>query len=212
MKYIFQTIMMIIAISLHGQGLRTEGKKIVNKHGEEVLLRGIGPGGWQVMEGYMMQTSGVAGAQHEIRENLIDLMGEEKTNEFFAAWLATHFTKEDVDSMAAWGYNSIRIPMHYNLFTLPIEAEPVPGENTWIETGFQLIDSVLKWSRPHNIYVILDLHAAPGGQGTGSEINDYDPDKPSLWESEENKDKTVELWRRIAERYTRMRNGLVDMI
>ncbi len=187
--------------ALNAQGLVTDGKKIVNKYGEEVLLRGVGPGGWQVMEGYMMQTSGVAGSQHEIKEKLIDLMGTEKTESFFKSWRQWHFTQQDVDSLASWGFNSIRIPMHYNLFTLPIEAEPIPGENTWIETGFQLIDSVLRWSKPHNIYVILDLHAAPGGQGAGSEINDYDPDKPSLWESQANKDKTVALWQRIADRY-----------
>lgn len=184
-----------------GQGLKAEGKKIVNSSGEEVLLRGIGPGGWQVMEGYMMNTSGVAGAQHEIKEKLIDLMGETNTETFFSKWRENHFTKQDVDSMAAWGYNSIRIPMHYNLFTLPIEDEPVAGENTWIETGFELIDDVLEWSAPHNIYVILDMHATPGGQGRGSEINDYDPDKPSLWESQENRDKLVALWTRIADRY-----------
>ena len=28
--------------------------------------------------------------------------------------------QEDVDSLAAWGFNSIRVPLHYNLFTLPI--------------------------------------------------------------------------------------------
>lgn len=184
-----------------GQGLKTEGKKIINSNGEEVLLRGVGPGGWQVMEGYMMNTSGVAGAQHEIKEKLIDLMGEANTETFFSKWRENHFTKRDVDSLAAWGYNSIRIPMHYNLFTLPIEDEPIAGANTWIETGFELIDDVLEWSAPHNIYVILDMHATPGGQGRGSEINDYDPDKPSLWESQENRDKLVALWTRIADRY-----------
>lgn len=184
-----------------GQGLVAQGTEIVNSSGEPVLLRGVGPGGWQIMEGYMMQTSGFAGAQHEIKEKLVELMGETNTETFFAEWRANHFTQRDVDSLAAWGYNSIRIPMHYNLFTLPIEEEPVPGENTWIETGFELIDDVLEWSAPHNIYVILDMHATPGGQGTGSEINDYDPDKPSLWESQENRDKLVALWTRIADRY-----------
>jgi endoglucanase len=184
-----------------GQWLKADGKNIVNSNGEEVLLRGIGPGGWQVMEGYMMNTSGVAGSQHEIKEKLIDLMGTENTETFFNKWRENHFTKRDVDSMAAWGYNSIRIPMHYNLFTLPIEEEPVSGQNTWIETGFELIDNVLEWSAPHDIYVILDMHAAPGGQGTGSEINDYDPAKPSLWESQENRNKLVALWTRIAQRY-----------
>jgi hypothetical protein len=183
------------------QGLVAQGTEIVNSNGEPVLLRGYGPGGWQIMEGYMMQTSGFAGAQHEIKEKLIDLMGEANTETFFAKWRENHFTQRDVDSLAAWGFNSIRIPMHYNLFTLPIEEEPVPGENTWFETGFELIDDVLEWSAPHNIYVILDMHATPGGQGTGSEINDYDPDKPSLWESQENRDKLVALWTRIANRY-----------
>ena len=31
--------------------------------------------------------------------------------------------------------------------------------------------------------------------------SDYDPSKPSLWESPANRDKTVALWKRIAERY-----------
>ncbi len=201
MKQVISLIILLSVTTASSQLLSTQGKKIVNDQGEEVLLRGYGPGGWQIMEGYMMQTSGIAGSQHEIREKLIELMGEENTETFFEKWRENHFTQRDVDSLAAWGFNSIRIPMHYNLFTLPIEDEPIEGEHTWIETGFQLIDSVLKWSKPHGIYVILDLHAAPGGQGTGSEINDYDPDKPSLWESQANKDKTVALWARIANRY-----------
>tara|TARA_R110002126_G_scaffold291172_1_gene450691 strand:+ start:23767 stop:27027 length:3261 start_codon:yes stop_codon:yes gene_type:complete len=200
-KQIFFIGLLLFTMLSWGQGLKADGKKIVNSNGEEVLLRGVGPGGWQVMEGYMMNTSGVAGAQHEIKEKLIDLMGEANTETFFSKWRENHFTKRDVDSLAAWGYNSIRIPMHYNLFTLPIEDEPVAGENTWMETGFELIDDVLEWAAPHNIYVILDMHATPGGQGRGSEINDYNPDKPSLWESQENRDKLVALWIRIADRY-----------
>ena len=202
MKNKILLIILMFASSLSwSQGLKTQGKVIVNSQGEEVILRGLGPGGWQIMEGYMMNTSGVAGSQHEIKEKLIDLMGKTNTETFFSKWRTNHFTKRDVDSLAAWGFNSIRIPMHYNLFTLPIEEEPIAGENTWIETGFDLIDDVLAWAEPHNIYVILDMHATPGGQGRGSEINDYDPSKPSLWESQENKDKLVALWTRIADRY-----------
>ena len=202
MKKIILLFSLLFITSLSwGQGLVAQGTEIVNSNGDEVLLRGYGPGGWQIMEGYMMQTSGFAGSQHEIKEKLIELMGEADTETFFAKWRENHFTQRDVDSLAAWGFNSIRIPMHYNLFTLPIEDEPVPGENTWTETGFELIDDVLAWAAPHDIYVILDMHATPGGQGAGSEINDYDPDKPSLWESQENRDKLVALWTRIADRY-----------
>jgi endoglucanase len=186
---------------MFSQGLKTSGKIIVDENGNEVLLRGYTPGGWLVMEGYMMQSEGTAGAQHEFVEKFTELVGEEKTNQFFAKWRENHFMQEDVDSLAAWGFNSIRVPLHYNLFTLPIQEEPNSDQNTWLETGFDIIDNVLEWAEPHQMYVILDMHAAPGGQGRNSEISDYDPSKPSLWESERNKTKLVQLWKKIAERY-----------
>lgn len=195
------TILILSIFSLYGQQLKTSGKVIVNDQGEEVLLRGLGPGGWLLMEGYMMQTAGIAGTQHEFRDRLIDLMGEDKTETFFRAWRQHHFTRQDVDSLAKWGFNSIRVPMHYNLFTLPIEDEPVPNEQTWLTTGFTILDSLLDWCEANEMYLILDLHAAPGGQGANADISDYDPSKPSLWESDENKRKTVELWRKLAGRY-----------
>ncbi|MDB4113793.1 cellulase family glycosylhydrolase, partial [Flavobacteriaceae bacterium] len=183
------------------QGLKTSGKKIVDKNDNEVLLRGMGPGGWLVMEGYMNQSAGIAGPQHEIKSKLIELMGKDKTETFFTEWRKNHFTKRDVDSLAAWGFNSIRLPMHYNLMTLPIEDEPIAGQQTWIEEGFTIIDNLLEWARPHNIYIILDMHAAPGGQGYNADISDYDSTKPSLWESKPNQDKLVALWRKLADRY-----------
>ena len=184
------------------QNLKADGKKIIDGNGNEVLLKGYAPGGWLLIEGYMMhETDGSVGAQHEIKEKLTDLMGSEKTEEFFKKWRENHFTKRDVDSLAAWGFNSIRVPLHYNLFTLPIQDEPNSGQNTWLDVGFNIIDNILDWAKPHEMYVILDLHAAPGGQGRNTDISDYDPDKPSLWESEQNKSKTVALWKKIAERY-----------
>ena len=201
MKEIFIILMLILSYSASSQWLTTKGKVIVNDQDNEVLLRGMGPGGWMVMEGYMMKTEGFAGTQHEIKSNLIDLMGEEKTELFFDKWLTNHFTKRDVDSLAAWGFNSIRLPMHYNLFTLPIEAEVVAGNHTWLGKGFEMIDSLLDWCASNEIYLILDLHAAPGGQGYNADISDYDDSKPSLWESKENRDKTVAFWKKIAERY-----------
>ena len=59
-KHIFFIGLLLSTMLSWGQGLKADGKKIVNSKGEEVLLRGLGPGGWLIMEGYMMQTSGVA--------------------------------------------------------------------------------------------------------------------------------------------------------
>jgi endoglucanase len=195
-------ISLLFSSASYSQGfLRAEGKKIVDEHGNEVLLRGMGLGGWMLMEGYMMQSSDVADTQWEFRDRLEKLMGVAKTDEFFNAWLDNHITKADIDSLASWGYNSVRLAMHYNLFTLPIEEEPVQGKHTWLTRGFDLTDSLLAWCKENSIYLILDLHAAPGGQGENAAISDYDPSKPSLWESKSNRDKTVALWKKLAERY-----------
>lgn len=200
-KKYFTYLLLIITISVNAQSLRTLGKKIVNSNGDEVLLKGVGLGGWMLQEGYMMNSSGAADTQHEFIEKLNTLIGVEKTNEFYTNWRKNFVTKQDVDSIAKWGFNSIRLPMHYNLFTLPIEDEPVQGENTWLTTGFEMVDELLTWCESNQIYLILDLHAAPGGQGKDAAISDYDDSKPSLWESELNKSKTVALWGKLAERY-----------
>jgi endoglucanase len=180
--------------------LRTRGKQIVNEKNQNVLLRGVGLGGWMLQEGYMLWVNG-QGMQHAIRSRIADLIGETKTQEFYNTWLANHTRKIDIDSMKAWGFNSVRLPMHYNLYTLPVDQEPVAGKQTWLNKGFQMTDSLLAWCKANKIYLILDLHAAPGGQGNDLNIADRDPSKPSLWESEANRQKTIALWTKLAERY-----------
>ena len=199
-KYII-CFSLIFSCLLNAQGLRTLGKKIIKSNGDEVLLKGVGLGGWMLQEGYMMNSSGGADTQHKFIEKLNLLIGEEETATFYKNWRKNFVTKQDIDSIAKWGYNSIRLPMHYNLFTSPIEDEPVQGENTWLITGFEMVDELLSWCEANQIYLILDLHAAPGGQGKDAAISDYDATKPSLWESELNKSKTVALWGKLAARY-----------
>ena len=186
---------------LYGQNIRALGTTIVDENQDEVLLRGVGLGGWMLQEGYMMNSNGGADTQHEFKEKLNLLVGADNTNQFYQNWLDNFVTEADINAIADWGFNSVRVALHYNLLTLPIEEEPVEGENTWLEAGFERIDELMSWCSVNNIYLILDLHAAPGGQGSDSAISDYDPDKPSLWESELNRDKTVALWGQLADRY-----------
>ena len=186
--------------SIYAQNIRALGTTIVDENQDEVLLRGVGLGGWMLQEGYMMNSNGGADTQHEFKEKLNLLVGADNTNQFYQNWLDNFVTEADINAIADWGFNSVRVALHYNLLTLPIEEEPVEGENTWLEAGFERIDELMNWCTANNIYLILDLHAAPGGQGSDSAISDYDPDKPSLWESELNRDKTVALWGQLADR------------
>ncbi len=187
---------------IYSQNLSTLGPYLKDDNSNNVILRGINLGGWMLQEPYLFQFTGAADSQHEFKEKLVEFIGQENTDNFYNSWYENFITQGDVDSLASHGYNSIRLPMHYNLFTLPIQDEPVSGENTWIDLGFFMVDNLLDWCESNNMYLILDLHAAPGGQGFGSDINDYNPNLPSLWESEENKNKTIALWGKLAERYS----------
>ncbi|MFC4653888.1 cellulase family glycosylhydrolase [Rheinheimera marina] len=180
--------------------VRAQGTEIVDPNGQPLLLRGMGLGGWMLQEGYMLEL-GQLGPQHKIRAAFTGLIGEQKTAEFYQAWLTNFITKADIDAMADWGYNSVRLPLHFNLFTLPVEQEPVAGQNTWLDTGFALTDQLLAWAKANRIYLILDLHAAPGGQGNDLAISDRDPAKASLWDSQANQQKTIALWQKLASRY-----------
>lgn len=183
------------------QLLKTQGENIINDKGENIQLRGLGLGGWMLQEGYMLKTADFAGPQYKIKEKIAELIGEDGMNEFYKAYLKNGITRQDIDFLKKAGFNSIRLPMHYNLYTLPIEKESKKGENTWLEEGFKMTDDLLKWCADNKMYLILDLHAAPGGQGNDVNISDNDKSKPSLWESEENQKKTIGLWKKLAERY-----------
>jgi aryl-phospho-beta-D-glucosidase BglC (GH1 family) len=77
--------------------------------------------------------------------------------------------------------------MHYRFF------ETENGE------GFRLLDRVVEWSREEGLYVILDMHAAPGGQ-TGTNIDDS-YGYPWLYESPKEQAHLLAVWQRIARHY-----------
>jgi endoglucanase len=192
----------LLSFSSFGQGfLHRNGQNIEDGNGKNIILRGLGLGGWMIQEGYMLKSGAFAGPQHIIKQKITDLIGTENTAKFYKAYKSNGITKKDIDSLAAWGFNSIRLPMQYNLYTLPIEQETVSGQNTWLDEGFKMTDDLLNWCAANKIYLILDLHGAPGGQGHDANISDYDTSKPSLWESAANQDKMVALWKKLALRY-----------
>ena len=181
--------------------LRVQGQEIINDQGP-FLIKSIGTGNWMIQEGYMMQSTDAGiGAHTQFRTKLEQEIGEKQTTEFYQNWLDNHMTKADLDSMKTWGFNAIRPALHYKWFTLPIQDEPVSGQHTWVDAGFEKLDELMGWAAANQMYVMFDMHGAPGGQGKNSNINDYDETLPSLFEDEANKDKLEALWIKLAQRY-----------
>jgi hypothetical protein len=187
---------------LTGGFLRVSGKQIVDGQGANFRLHGFGLGNWMIQEPYMMDVNGIATTQQELKTKFAALIGTNNLNVFYSAWLSNYITQADVQALAAAGLNSFRLPMHFALFTLPIDQEPVPGQNTWIETGFTLVNNLLGWCASNHVYLFLDMHCCPGGQGYDQAISDYNPPAPSLWQSTTNQSKMIALWQEIARRYS----------
>ncbi|HVD96827.1 MAG TPA: carbohydrate-binding protein, partial [Cytophagaceae bacterium] len=171
--------------------LHASGTSIVNNNGN-FQIRAANIGNFMVQEGYMLNFGG--GYQHDFQQKIANVIGTAARDQFYTNYRDAFLTKSDIDSLAKWGFNAIRLPMHYNLFT--VLGQP----NTFIESGFAKVDQIISWCKANNMYVILDLHATPGGQSSG-DISDYVAGQPSLWESDANRAQTVALWQKFAQRY-----------
>ena len=198
MRKTLQLFLLIVFFhaSSSAQGyLHRSGTTIMDGNNQEIILHGIGIGGWMLQEGYMYGNSGNYYTQHALKAKLSALIGASETERFYTNWRHNFMQRRDIDSIAAWGFNSIRVPMHYNLFRRCFATDPQNDE------GFRLIDSLVTWASAKNVYLILDMHATPGGQGDDTGISDRDATKPYLWTSTANQDTLVQVWKNIATKY-----------
>lgn len=166
--------------------IKASGKDLLTGRGEKLRLRGINLGNWLEPEGYMFLFEGGAQSPREIEAFFNELIGPSAAAEFWKEYRRRYITKSDIEWMERSGLNSVRIPLHYKFF-LP------DGE------GFEILDAALEWCRTAGIWVILDMHCAPGGQ-TGTNIDDS-WDYPWLYESGRDQDLACQIWKTIARRY-----------
>lgn len=129
-----------------------------------------------------------------INEMFCQLVGPDFTADFWKAFKDNYVTREDIRFIKSTGANTIRLPFHYKLFT----DEDYMGL-TVRQDGFVRVDSLVEWCRESELYLILDMHDAPGGQ-TGDNIDDS-YGYPWLFESEASQQLYCDIWRRIADRY-----------
>ncbi len=170
----------------------TRGKEFVSPNGKPLLLKGVNLGNWLLPEGYMFKFK-TANSPRLIQTAIDELIGEEEVRKFWKIFRDNYITQADIRFIKQSGFNSVRIPFNYRLFVADETTPRLDGP------GYELLDRVVSWCHREGLYVILDMHAAPGGQ-TGDNIDDsfgY----PFLFESRESQELTVNLWRKIAARY-----------
>ena len=174
--------------------IRADGRYLVDGNGGRFAIKGINLGNWLVPEGYMFKFTR-ARAPSEIDAVIRALIGPQDAARFWTEFRDVYVAKPDIDFIKAAGFNTVRVPLHWALFVRP----GANGEDAFEGPGWALLDRLVGWSREAGLRVILDLHAAPGGQ-TGVNHDDG-PGFPLVFYVPRYRELTIELWRRLALHY-----------
>ncbi|MEO6722813.1 MAG: cellulase family glycosylhydrolase [Ferruginibacter sp.] len=180
-------------IAQQNKFIDTKGTRLIGTDGKPFLMKGTNLGNWLVPEGYMFKFKNTS-SPRLIQEMLTELAGPDEAAAFWKKYLDNYITKDDIHFLATSGMNSLRIPFHYKLFT---NEEYLGGHGK--TRGFAIMDKLISWCRQENIYLLLDMHCAPGGQ-TGDNIDDS-WGTPFLFESEKSQQQAIQIWKDIAIHY-----------
>ncbi len=178
--------------------VQAQGANIYDGDGKLLQLRGVNLGNWLVQENYMSVTdvgdfdTGVftearALAAMKANPNLTDAQIEE----LYHIRAQAYMTEEDFARIAGLGLNCVRLNFGWWTFT-------TDGE-TPREDAFRYVDWALDMCDKYELYAVLDNHGAMGSQN--QDQHSGDDSQFHLYDGEENRRMTVDLWKLLAERY-----------
>ncbi len=158
--------------------IHAEGTRLVDGNGENFAIKGINLGNWLVPEGYMFKFKHAL-SPTEIAGVVETLVGPEQATRFWSEFRDVYVAKDDIDFIKAAGFNTVRVPLNWRLF---VEPGDIASDDKFEGPGWALLDRLVQWCREDGLHVIIDLHAAPGGQtgvnhddGTGFPLTFYVP-------------------------------------
>ncbi|MCX8090792.1 MAG: glycoside hydrolase family 5 protein [Verrucomicrobiae bacterium] len=119
--------------------------------------------------------------------------GDAGAQEIWDAFHNTWITETDFQLARALGFNFVRIPFWYRWF----EDDAAPYQ--YQEYGFRYLDRAVAWAREHGLYVMLDLHGAPGCQSPWDHTGELS--RARFFAEPEFQRRAAALWQAIATRY-----------
>ncbi len=163
---------------------------IVDDHGAVVRLRGVNLGGWLLIEPWILGLDeNVVGSEKELWDLLAQRFGSAAMRDLMRTFRDHFITEADIRRIAELGFNCVRLPVWWR-------ATDDPG----YDGGLAYLDRCVEWCAQYGVYVIIDLHGAPGTQANKAVIAG-EPADAGLWKKQLFKQKAVAWWRMIAERY-----------
>jgi hypothetical protein len=129
-------------------------------------LRGVNLGSYFIVEPWMASdewnSMGCGGEASEF--DCMIKLGQSAGNAAFQKHWAQWITQDDIQQMAANGLNTIRVPLGYWM------REDIVDRSTehFPQGGYKFLQQVCDWAATAGLYIILDLHGAPGSQVAGN--------------------------------------------
>jgi len=175
--------------------VHADGARLLDGSGSPLLLRTAALGNWLLNEGYMWRFMGPAGDRgRRIEQRIVELIGETDAAAFWQSFRNGYVTEADFFRISSLGFNSVRLAINARLL-MP------EGQTAFDENEFRHLEDVVEWGTRQGVYVIFDMHGAPGGQ-TGTNIDDDADNTPALFTNAMNQDRLVALWTEIARRFS----------
>jgi len=191
--------------------------EVVDSTGRRVLLRCVNLSPWLVPEGYLISPGSLAAlttSPSQIKERLETVVGRERAAAFWRQWIAGFVHEADFRQLKGAGFDCVRLPVDANFIASWTHTDRVELVPDMIAP----VDRAVAWGAANGIYVILDLHDAPGGQNPVSTVSDVPSTDhtPRLWKgptAADNQRRSIALWRALATRYARARSvGGYDLL
>ncbi|HWT74009.1 MAG TPA: cellulase family glycosylhydrolase [Mobilitalea sp.] len=186
--------------------LLTQGTKVMTRSGKQVLLKGVNLGGWLVQEAWMCPLDkedkgwGSWDTLWAFRKRGFT---KNQINRLLEVYEDHWITQKDLDFIKEIGMNCVRVPFWYGNFQEDDQGNYYSEGNMDDNPGFKRLDWIIAECGKRGIYVILDLHGAPGFQSNDHSCGKSHSSKlfQDIEEGEYYRRLTVELWLRIAVRY-----------
>ncbi len=180
--------------------IKQSGQYWVDASGNRVNLRGTNLGNWLIMEYWMMNQSmtysgGNVNDQCTLEATLASRFGNTEKERLMKVYRSSWITSRDFDLIKGMGMNVVRIPFLYSL----IENEYAPYNLR--ADAWQYLDWAVAQAASRNMYVILDLHGAVGGQAASDQQHDGCVGAAQMWTNGTYWDRTKWLWDMIAQHY-----------
>jgi len=193
--------------------LKVAGKLIKEQDGwgDTIILRGFNLANYLLIEPWMtgIRVDDPARSEDDwnIREKLSERFGPAEAGRLLGLYQEAYIQEADFDNIMRSGANVIRLPIYYRVIR---EIDEQTGQ--WLagsDFNFEQIDRVVNFCADRGIYVLLDLHGAPGAQN-----KEYHSGRTSAGSPGEGfyhqlfnpatgvyRQRTIELWEALAQHY-----------